>query len=335
MSKRLNELASDQTLQSTNLLTVFTNQAGLKREGDGAVKDFQLKLDAIVSKLAIEPVGSLVVLVALDKDIYRKPSIGMWTFLTDTLLRDCRVRREESFFVGDAAGRLAGWRPGARADFAATDRKWALNLNLPFFTPEEYFLGCQPATDFDLAFPFHPKTLVDSASSPLSDPKEWGPRHQPTAIEMVMVVGPPGSGKTTLYQRHFNCYVHVNMDTLKTRQRCYSTVESALRTHQSVFIDNTNPSIETRAPFINLARKHSIPIRCIRMQVDQWTCLHLDTFRSITRAVDPLPRVAFTSFWSKYQQPSLSEGFESIVSVPFVPQFQSKEEEDLFCQYLI
>lgn len=36
--------------------------------------------------------------------------------------------RTTSFFVGDAAGR--------GGDFASTDRKWALNVDVPFFTPE-------------------------------------------------------------------------------------------------------------------------------------------------------------------------------------------------------
>lgn len=36
--------------------------------------------------------------------------------------------KKSSFFVGDAAGRLN--------DHAASDRKWALNLDIPFFTPE-------------------------------------------------------------------------------------------------------------------------------------------------------------------------------------------------------
>jgi bifunctional polynucleotide phosphatase/kinase len=36
--------------------------------------------------------------------------------------------KAQSFFIGDAAGRAG--------DFAATDRKWALNVGVPFFTPE-------------------------------------------------------------------------------------------------------------------------------------------------------------------------------------------------------
>ena len=38
------------------------------------------------------------------------------------------VDKENSFFVGDAAGRAG--------DFASTDRKLAVNIGLPFYTPE-------------------------------------------------------------------------------------------------------------------------------------------------------------------------------------------------------
>jgi bifunctional polynucleotide phosphatase/kinase len=46
----------------------------------------------------------------------------------------CRpTDRISSFFVGDAAGRQY---PGRKSDFSSTDRKWALNIGIPFFTPE-------------------------------------------------------------------------------------------------------------------------------------------------------------------------------------------------------
>lgn len=38
------------------------------------------------------------------------------------------IEKDASFFVGDAAGRAD--------DFAATDRKWALNIGIKFSTPE-------------------------------------------------------------------------------------------------------------------------------------------------------------------------------------------------------
>lgn len=36
--------------------------------------------------------------------------------------------KKATFFVGDAAGRAD--------DFASTDRKWAINIGIPFHTPE-------------------------------------------------------------------------------------------------------------------------------------------------------------------------------------------------------
>lgn len=53
------------------------------------------------------------------------------------LYRDAgyEIDMKESFYVGDAAGRLGVGR-GAVRDHADTDYKWALNVGLPFYTPE-------------------------------------------------------------------------------------------------------------------------------------------------------------------------------------------------------
>jgi bifunctional polynucleotide phosphatase/kinase len=77
---------------------------------------------------------------------------GMWTELEKLYAEDgvrigehpsplillliiSRTDKASSFFVGDAAGRH--YKNSTKMiDFAATDRKWALNLDLKFYTPE-------------------------------------------------------------------------------------------------------------------------------------------------------------------------------------------------------
>lgn len=46
---------------------------------------------------------------------------------------------KESFYCGDAAGRPAKGK--RKKDFSDTDRKFAINIGIKFYTPEMYFLG--------------------------------------------------------------------------------------------------------------------------------------------------------------------------------------------------
>lgn len=63
--------------------------------------------------------------------------IGVCVHLSAPVARDlpeCPADRSNSIFVGDAAGRPT--------DHASTDRKWALNVEIPFYTPEVSKVRC-------------------------------------------------------------------------------------------------------------------------------------------------------------------------------------------------
>lgn len=52
----------------------------------------------------------------------------MWRHLTTKENGAVTVDLDSSLYVGDAAGRVAGWQKGKKKDFACSDRLFALNI---------------------------------------------------------------------------------------------------------------------------------------------------------------------------------------------------------------
>jgi predicted kinase len=74
-------------------------------------------------------------------------------------------------------------------------------------------------------------------------------------VEAVVFVGIQASGKSSFYRaRFFDTHLRVNLDMLKTRHREQLLLRSCIEVKQPFVVDNTNPSIEERARYIELAR---------------------------------------------------------------------------------
>lgn len=115
-------------------IILISNQALKQQHLDGWKK----KIPLISAALPDVPFR---ILAASAKDGFRKPMPGMWNELERIFAEDgVRIDNNASFFVGDAAGRTN--------DFASTDRKWAININISFYTPEvrinrsKVFMSC-------------------------------------------------------------------------------------------------------------------------------------------------------------------------------------------------
>ena len=152
---------------------------------------------------------------------------------------------------------------------------------------------------------------------------------------MVVFVGTPAAGKSFFAKNYLEpkSYTIVNRDTLKTIEKCVSIAEESLKKKKSVVIDNTNPSKEARKVFVDLAKKHNIPVRCFHFQTSLELAHHLNMFRQIHSGgkIRRVPDVGFNTFKSKFQSPTADEGFQ-VVTINFSPKFIADKDKELFLQ---
>lgn len=61
---------------------------------------------------------------------------------------------------------------------------------------------------------------------------------EPLSTEIVLFVGYPAMGKSTFFGKYFrpHGYIHVNQDTLRTRDKCVQGVEEALKERKSCVV---------------------------------------------------------------------------------------------------
>ena len=310
-------------------IVFFTNQLGIKKNKP-PVNEFQSKIESLVDILDIP----VTVLAACESDINRKPCIGMWNHFCQYHNGGTEVHNVDSFYVGDAAGRVENWAPKMKKDFSCSDRKFAANISIPFYTPEEFFLNSSKARftwgDFQ-PMEIDPITLLEPEDANIAESSQ----------EVILFVGPPASGKTTFYQKNLQPqgYIHINRDTLGSWQKCVAECEKAIELKKSVVIDNTNPDVESRKRYLSITEKHNIPVRCFTFATPLAHCKHNNRFRELKNIGNslykPINDIAFNSYSARYSQPDISEGFTEIVRVNFIPNFENTEDAELYSNYLV
>jgi bifunctional polynucleotide phosphatase/kinase len=189
-----------------------------------------------------------------------------------------KFKPDNAFYVGDAAG-----RPG---DWSDKDKVFATNINVKFYTPEEIF---ELAKD----------TTATNAIKPASKK------------EVVIMVGYPASGKSTIAKTTFGTYHIVNGDLLKTPAAMIKDAEKHVET-QSIVFDSTAGTKEKRALYIKFAEKYDLPVRVL------WVTTPIDVTmeRNKTRAQEggpKIPDIAFYVYRKHFQIPEESEGFKLLI----------------------
>jgi HAD superfamily hydrolase (TIGR01662 family) len=162
--------------------------------------------------------------------------------------------------------------------------------------------------------------------------------------KVTMVVGYPASGKSTLTKGLVDKgAVALNRDTEGgTIAALVPKMESLLKNGKDIVLDNLFVNVETRKPFIEMAKKHGANISCQLMG----TSIEDSQFNVVQRAIGltgkfPTPEVikaakhtnvfpplVLFKYKKEFQKPTVEEGFSKIDTVKFTrkddPTFTNK-----------
>jgi len=136
-------------------------------------------------------------------------------------------------------------------------------------------------------------------------------------MEAVIFIGIQGSGKSSFFkERFFDTHVRINLDMLRTRHREAVLVEACLRAKQPFVVDNTNPTLDDRKRYIDLAKAAGSRIVGYYFQSKVDECKKRNQERPRRKAV-PLPGLLAT--YSRLELPKLAEGFDALCYVSIGP----------------
>ena len=126
---------------------------------------------------------------------------------------------------------------------------------------------------------------------------------------LIILMGLQASGKTTFFERQLKDrgYTHINLDTLKTRNREILEVTRCIESGLCYAIDNTNPTKEDRQRYIEPAKDKGYHIVGYFMQSKLAGCLERNDRRE-----RQVPKKGILATFNKIEMPSLEEGFDEL-----------------------
>ena len=234
-------------------------------------RNTKMKLQQITNVLSTLPIPSLIAVGY--EDIDKKPNRTMF----DIIKKNKKINMNKSFYVGDALGRQGDW--------SDSDKKFAENINIKqIYSPDDLFTITND------------KKIIIKAYD---------------KQEIIVLVGYPGSGKTTIANTFDSkTYMVINGDIFKTSKKMIKESEKYIKNNLSIIFDATNPSVEKRKEYIDFANSKNIPIRCINVETDITTAMFRNNKRDKV-----IPKITYYVFRKKYVKPTIEEGFYNVITI--------------------
>src|SRR5262249_6287881 len=140
-------------------------------------------------------------------------------------------------------------------------------------------------------------------------------------LELVILIGLQASGKTSFFHERFaGSHMHVSKDlspNARDRERKQQRLlRETLGAGRSIVLDNTNPSRQTRAGAIAIARSLDVKVIGFYFESRLAVCVERNNKRAGKAKV---PEVALRATASRLERPTLGEGFAELWYVSIGP----------------
>jgi predicted kinase len=149
-------------------------------------------------------------------------------------------------------------------------------------------------------------------------------RQTQPVLEVVVLIGFQGAGKTTFYEQRFaGTHALVSKDRLRNNRRPerrqQRLIFEALAAGRSVVVDNTNPSVAERATILAVAQEAGARVVGYLFTSSLDECRARNDGRPPERRV---PEVGLAAAARRFERPTRAEGFDELWAVETLPDLR-------------